>query len=238
MAKKKVLVGGAPYMAQFTALMMILLACFILMVAMSPRKEKGLKQGMGSIRNAFSNVGGFGIFDFITPYFGTKNAKNDKKRKGDKNGVDLNTTLREGGSGNASAATKDLNNGVYLRYEFKCNFKEFDSSLTKETKEKLTKLGTGLSVFHQKIVIKCIANDYQKDNKNNTNDIKEKNCRLATYRAANIMRFLAKQSGVSYANMTALGEYNRSKIKTKNNAIVYFYVYNIEKIKKDQNNGR
>ncbi len=228
MGKKRILIGGPPYMAQFTALMMILLACFILMVAMSPRKEKGIKQGMGSIRNAFSNVGGFGIFDFISPLFGTKNAKN-RKRKGDQDGVDLNTTLREGGAGNSSAETKDVDTGVYLRYRFRCKFNDFNSSLTKETKENLAKLGTGLSVFNQKLVIKCIASDYN-DNENNR--------QLATYRAANIMRFLAEQSGVSYVNMLALGEYSKSKIKPKNNAIIYFYVYNIEKTTKGTNDGR
>ena len=229
MGKKRVLIGGPPYMAQFTALMMILLACFILMVAMSPRKkEQGLKKGIGSIRNAFSNVGGFGIFDFISPLFGTKNAKN-RKRKGNQDGVDLNTTLREGGAGNSSANTKDVDKGVYLRYQFHCTFNNFDSSLTKKTKENLVKLGTGLSVFNQKLVIECIASDYNDDKKNR---------QLATYRAANIMRFLAEQSGVSYVNMTALGEYNKSKIKPKNNTTIYFCVYNIEKTTKDTNNGR
>ncbi|UDQ98139.1 flagellar motor protein MotB [Lentisphaerota bacterium WC36G] len=237
MGKKRVLIGGPPYMAQFTALMMILLACFILMVAMSPKKEKGVEQGVGSIRNAFSSVGGFGIFDFITPYFGTKNANNKKSAKGDLTGVDINTTLREGGTGNSSAKSKDLDNGCYLRYQFHCNFKDVDSSLTKEIKEKLAKLGTGLSVFKQKLVIKCISSDYPIKGKNSINN-REKNRQLATYRAANIMRFLAKQSGVSYVNMTALGEYNSSKEKTAENTIVYFSVYNIEKTTKDSNNGR
>jgi hypothetical protein len=65
MGKKKFIDTGAPaYMAQYTALMTLLLAFFILLNVLSESKESGFKDGIGQIRNAFGQVGGLGIFSY------------------------------------------------------------------------------------------------------------------------------------------------------------------------------
>lgn len=56
---------GAPaYMAQYAALMTILLAFFILLLTMGQEKSGGFKDGIGSIRNIVGFTGGSGVMDF------------------------------------------------------------------------------------------------------------------------------------------------------------------------------
>jgi len=61
-AKKK---QGAPaYMAQYSALMTILLAFFVLMLTLGQDKTSGYKSGVGAIRNTIGLMGGSGTLEF------------------------------------------------------------------------------------------------------------------------------------------------------------------------------
>ncbi len=63
--KKKEEDEEAPdYIAQYTSLMTILLAFFIIMLSMGSDKTADYQSGMGYIRNAFGSQGGFGLMPF------------------------------------------------------------------------------------------------------------------------------------------------------------------------------
>jgi chemotaxis protein MotB len=56
---------GAPaYMAQFTALMTILLAFFICMLSLGSTREAEYKDGIGNVRDAFGVSGGLGLLPY------------------------------------------------------------------------------------------------------------------------------------------------------------------------------
>lgn len=73
MAVEKPKEEGAPaYMAQYTALMTILLAFFICMLTMGQQKEAEYKRaGYGQIRDAFSLKGGMGILPYMRAVMGS-----------------------------------------------------------------------------------------------------------------------------------------------------------------------
>lgn len=64
MPEKKKPAGAPAYMAQYTALMTILLAFFILMLTMGHEKTAGFKEGVGQIKNLIEFTGGRGVLDF------------------------------------------------------------------------------------------------------------------------------------------------------------------------------
>ncbi len=64
MPEKKAPAGAPAYMAQYTALMTILLAFFILLLSMGMEKTGGLLEGVGDIKNLIGLTGGQGVLDF------------------------------------------------------------------------------------------------------------------------------------------------------------------------------
>ena len=62
--EKKPPAGAPAYMAQYTALMTILLAFFILMLTMGKEKSAGFREGVGQIKNLIDMTGGKGVLDF------------------------------------------------------------------------------------------------------------------------------------------------------------------------------
>jgi len=62
--EKKKAPGAPAYMAQYTALMTILLAFFILMLTMGQEKVAQFKDGVGQIKNLIEMTGGRGVLDF------------------------------------------------------------------------------------------------------------------------------------------------------------------------------
>ena len=62
--EKKKAAGAPAYMAQYTALMTILLAFFILMLTMGQDRVAGFKEGIGQIKNLIEMTGGRGVLDF------------------------------------------------------------------------------------------------------------------------------------------------------------------------------
>ena len=61
---KKAAPGAPAYMLQYTALMTILLAFFILMLSMGHEKNASFKEGVGDIKNLIGMTGGKGVLDF------------------------------------------------------------------------------------------------------------------------------------------------------------------------------
>jgi outer membrane protein OmpA-like peptidoglycan-associated protein len=62
--KPKAAMGAPAYMAQYAALMTILLAFFILLLTMGREKVAEFKDGTGMIRNLVKLTGGSGVMDF------------------------------------------------------------------------------------------------------------------------------------------------------------------------------
>ena len=61
---KKKAAGAPAYMAQYTALMTILLAFFILLLTMGQDKVSQFKEGVGQIKNLVELTGGSGVLNF------------------------------------------------------------------------------------------------------------------------------------------------------------------------------
>ncbi len=86
MARNKKPEGGAPaYMAQFTALMTILLAFFICMLTLGQSRVAKYKNGVGHVRDAFGVSGGLGLMPYwkaiMRRYPEIKPEPDRKKRK-------------------------------------------------------------------------------------------------------------------------------------------------------------
>ena len=220
--KKKVLDGQPLYMGQYTALMIILLAFFILLQTMSSVKEGGFKEGIGNVKNAFGISGGLGIFEFMIPFrSGAKKPNPVGTGNQDKQGLHDNLVKGEGGSGNTDSTAKDQNNGRYLEVKIPVKFEKFQTHLTPESNAALDKFKVGFILYNYTIIIKCFANDY-KD--------KEKDDYLAMQRAANIMRYIHQTANVDYSRLEAQGNsslryYSAADQKGAPEQEAFFYIY-------------
>jgi len=195
--KKKVLDGQPLYMAQYTALMIILLAFFIVMQSLSTVKESGFKTGMGDVKNAFGISGGIGIFGYIVPSRGSTSRDNPVgSGTSGRQGLHENLVKGEGGVGNTDANTEKVNQGKYLQVKLPITFEKGKAAITLEGRAVLDKMKVGLMLYDYKITIKCFAND----NKNPAMDNP-----LAVQRATNIMRYLHQEAQVPYQRLEALG---------------------------------
>lgn len=197
MAKKVIQRGAPPYMGQFTALMTILLAFFILMQALSTVQQAGFKAGIGDVKNAFGMVGGLGVFKFT--FFGRGGAKipNPETDKVDKEeGIHENLVKSSGGTGNTDAEANESKLGKFFRLKIEGDFEKGKSNIPPEMAEYLSKAGMGFALFDYKISIRCYTEEMGDDNQNRI---------LATARAAQIMRYLNQRSGVPYSRMSCAG---------------------------------
>ncbi|OGV39465.1 MAG: hypothetical protein A2020_02950 [Lentisphaerae bacterium GWF2_45_14] len=196
MAKKVVLRGAPPYMAQFTALMTILLAFFILMQALSVVQETGFKEGIGDVKNAFGLVGGLGVFDFTFYGKGGSKAPNPESGKMEEAGMHENLVKSGGGTGNSDVESSDNNLGKYFRLKIEGEFERGKSNIPPQMAEYLGKAGMGFALFDYKISIRCYTEEMGSDDKDRL---------LAILRAAQIMRHLNQRSGVPFDRMSCVG---------------------------------
>lgn len=67
MGKKNEEEGAPAYMAQFTALMTLLLAFFICLLTLGQRRTADFRSGVGQIKDAFGVRGGQGVLPFFLP---------------------------------------------------------------------------------------------------------------------------------------------------------------------------
>ena len=199
MGKKKFVDTGAPaYMAQFTALMTLLLAFFILLNVLADKKESGFKDGIGAIRNAFGASGGLGVFSYTFAGKGAAHppATPTPKEEEKETGFDKNIVRGEGGQGTTDAETEKKTTPMYLRYRLPVAFPKGKAKADEKLLEKLDQIGVGLSLFESKMDIKCFSID-------SGNFEYDRN--LSARRAANILAYFNAKHGIEFKNMTSSG---------------------------------
>jgi chemotaxis protein MotB len=230
MAKKVVELGAPAYMSQFTALMTILLAFFILLQTLAKKQETGFNEGIGDVRNAFGIQGGLGIFSFTFVGGGGSKAPNPSDRgKEEEHGIHEDLVKSSGGMGNTDASVKDHKLGKYLRLNIEGNFMPGEDAITPKMALYLNKIGMGLALFDYKISIRCYSDKYENDSKDRA---------LAINRAAQIMRYLNQRAGVPYSRMNCVGytsasffgelessESDKTNYKELPKQGNYFYIY-------------
>jgi len=219
--KKKVLDGQPLYMAQYTALMIILLAFFIVMQSLSTVKSSGFQKGMGEVKNAFGLSGGLGLFGYIMPSRGSSAANPIGSGTSDKYGLHENLSKGHGGLGNTDAETKKSEQGKYLQVKIPIVFEKDKAAITPAGRIVLDKIKIGLMLGDYHIAIKCFAHDHRDPVQDNA---------LALQRAANIMRYIYEQGQIPYSRMVALGNSSiRYYPSIKADAIpeqeVFFYLF-------------
>ena len=196
MAKKVILRGAPPYMGQFTALMTILLAFFILMQSISSVQESGFKAGIGDVRNAFGMVGGIGLFEFTFYGRGGSKVPNPESGKLEEEGIHENLVKSSGGTGNTDVESSESKLGKYFRLKIEGEFEHGKANIPPRMAEYLSKAGMGFALFDYKISIRCYTEEMGSDDKDRI---------LAISRAAQIMRCLNQRSGVPYSRMSCSG---------------------------------
>jgi len=200
MGRKKFVDTGAPaYMAQFTALMTLLLAFFILLNVLADKKESGFKDGIGQIRNAFGQSGGLGVFSFT---FAGKGAAHPpapptpKDAEIKESGFEEDIVRGDGGQGSSDAETEKKTTPTYLRYRLPVSFPPETFKPDEEMVAKLDQIGLGLALFDARMDIKCFSID--------TGNFRlDRN--IATKRAANILAYFNAKYQIPFENMTSSG---------------------------------
>jgi hypothetical protein len=225
MAKKVITLGAPLYMGQYTGLMTILLAFFILMQAMSTQQKSGFKEGIGEVRNAFGLQGGVGLFDYTFFGRGGSNSPNpvDSGKK-EKQGIHENLVKSEGGQGNTEVDVADNEAGKFLRLKMEGKFARGKADMSPEMREYLAKIGMGFALFDYKISIRCFTDELKMEKENRD---------LALNRAAQIMRYLYRNAGVPFSRMVCagyttpsyLGNFKEKDYKKLSSQENYFYIY-------------
>ncbi len=159
--KKKVLVGAPPYMAQYTALMIILLAFFILLNTLAPKQESGFKDGIGDVKNAFGIKGGFGLnrFSFFGKGGGKAPIPKNKEDKDGKTGMDEDLVKGSGGSGNTETKPDNKKQKRFFKITIPYEFEKQKISLPKKLDEYLSKIGIVFALKQYDITVKYFSND-------------------------------------------------------------------------------
>ena len=210
MGKKKYVETGAPaYMAQFTALMTILLAFFILLNVLAPSNEGGFKDGIGKIQNAFGRMGGLGVFSYT---FAGKGAAHPpappvaKDAEIKEPGFDKKLVRGDGGQGATDADTERESTPTYLRYQLPISFPNGKTKLTEDILSKLDQIGLGLALFDAHMDIKCYSIDTGNFNLDRN---------IAAKRAANILAYLNMKYNIPFENMTSSGYGDKKYFETR-----------------------
>jgi len=146
MGKKVVDVGAPAYMAQYTALMTLLLAFFILLNTMQDEQESGFNEGIGDVKNAFGSSGGFGLFQFTYYGKGGGNPPNPKTASDNATqaGFDESLVKGSGGTGNTGVDTKDSSSGKYVVIKMPYSFAKDDYVITGDMSDYLKRFATGM----------------------------------------------------------------------------------------------
>lgn len=199
---KKVIDEGAPaYMAQYTALMTILLAFFILLNTLTQEQDAGFKAGIGDVKNAFGINGGLGLFQFSYVGNGAANPVATKRKNRTDNkeiGFEKKLLTSGGGAGNTDVDFDKDTMGEYLRlkigYDF--SYPHDADRIPDDMRDYLTKIGMGIQMFNYNISIRCYSME---------NEDMEKRFVLAYKRAVRIMNFLHRYCHIDYGRMLASG---------------------------------
>jgi flagellar motor protein MotB len=228
MAKKKDSGGAPAYMGLFTSLMTVMLAFFILLVAMAPTQDAGFYKGIGSVKNALGLTGGYGLMDYAK-YAGDKGALG-LEPEGEALGDDSKQMMLnvEGGRGVGTVDIEDVeqvDNGYYISVLIPQLFSRGSAVVERDSDlaDYLKKMSIGFLNISDKIIIRSFANDA---------GTSEENQLLATKRANAMMKYM-KNHGMNYDRLTSVGyAYNRyfdfsdidNQIRRDGQAS-YFFIY-------------
>lgn len=224
MAKRVIDVGAPAYMGQYASLMIIMLAFFILLNAMSQVKEGGFKSGIGEVKNAFGLAGGLGFFNYAFLGRGGGFAPNPNSDQMGEAGIDKSLLMGDGGTGDTDLEVKGHDKAKYLRIKLPFDFQKFSDKISPQMAEELKKIGIGFALFDYKMQIRSYTSDYSDA---------ERNKLLSLTRTAQIMRFLNKVAGVPYSKMECSGYSDGRYFSTDNKERTgesasqgtYFYVF-------------
>ena len=227
---------GAPaYMAQYTALMMLLLAFFIAMLAQCSFGPPlaGMQKGLGGIRNALGIQAGWGILPFMSQVDKTVRQifpRTDQVKEEDR---DRNLIAHPRQSMLRNAVIRDewmsltpLTRGKTLRVTTPIEFPEGQASLRASDMEYIERVGGVLqSDPSLGLVIRVLVPDAREP------DAAEL---LAAQRAAVVARYLRDVSGVPSARIRAVGyAFDRylgevPAERTRSGQVVWFYIQKMQ----------
>ena len=204
--KKKIEQGAPAYMAQFTALMTILLAFFICMLSLGQTRKAEYLDGVGDVRDAFGMRGGLGLMPYwkvIKNRYPELDGEPDNEKRnliGYRRG-----TFRSGAVGLAQAIRGRLQQPHRsVRIMTPIRFAAGRAVLDADARAYLSSLGqVAFAMSNCQLTICCYARADA-----------EGTISLSAMRAAAISRYLAEAcglpqeslSGIGYADRTCLGE--------------------------------
>ncbi|MBI3985834.1 MAG: OmpA family protein [Lentisphaerae bacterium] len=205
--------AGAPaYMVQYTAVMMLLLAFFIALLSAAKfgPQQAGMKEGLGKVRNAFGTSGGLGILPFVAQI--KRNFKDllpsrelDETSGG---GSDNVLGLQKTGRGQFSDArflrVRQITRGIGLKVDTPIRFDGEAAALDGKAREYLARMGSLLHALPDTVLT---VSAYCRPG-----DDPGRRELLAVERAAAVIRYLEKESGVSRSRLRAVGVTHESTL--------------------------
>ena len=189
--------GGAPaYMGLFTSLMTVLLAFFMLLVALADTQEAGFYKGHGDVSNSFGAKGGFGMLNFCK-FIGDKGLLPFLEEIRDDEGVQgvqQDSQVGDGGGGQTDFDVKEVDRGFYIRILIPETFDKGSAKINEQLKNYLKIVGVGFQIANYDLNIMSLSHDFDNDAENRLLSIK---------RASSIMRYLKQSADVDYERMNA-----------------------------------
>jgi hypothetical protein len=197
--QKKPEEGAPAYMAQYTALMTILLAFFICMMSAGMNRVSKYKtEGLGYIRDAFGAKGGMGIMPFVRKLLGGfPKVEKESEGEGDLLGYVKGTFESEVFSANGIIKSEvlDLGNDIRIRTPVRFGARG-DFSLDKTAREFLDRLGgVFLSLPDLALSINCLVSS--------GNEAEDEV--IAAQRAVVIVRHLREYCGIPSERVRGAG---------------------------------
>ena len=219
--------GGAPaYMGLFTSLMTVLLAFFMLLVALAPTQDAGFHKGTGDVSNSFGAKGGFGMLSFCK-FIGEKGLLPFMEEIRDEQGVQgvqKDSQVGEGGGGQTDFDVKEVDSGFYVRILIPEVFERGSARINSKMSNYLKFVGIGFQTGSYDLSVMSLSQDFEGEMDNRLLGIK---------RASSIMRFLRQSSDVEYSRMNAAAFESASYLKTeklktfleKHKQVSFFNIY-------------
>ncbi|MBN1670895.1 MAG: OmpA family protein [Kiritimatiellae bacterium] len=194
-------IGAPPYMAQYTALMTILLTFFITMLTMAKEKESGFRIGIGSIRDALGIKGALGLLPFWSNMRTTFTKTYPKVKEQEKDemliGYSREMTWEDMYADVGYLRTEYINRGVGLKIPTPIVFAEGRAAMDKEAKRFMDRIGGILySLPEVVLTVRSLCTE--------TGDEVQDQL-LATKRAAALVRYLEQRARISRDRMRAVG---------------------------------
>ena len=225
--------GGAPaYMGLFTSLMTVLLAFFILLVAMADTQDAGFYKGVGAVENSLGITGGFGIMPFakVAGDRGVLGVEVDGEETSIKDKQLIQDVTGEGGDKTTDIENaEEIDRGSYIRMQIPHAFEPGLSKVKEGSKlfEYLRNISVGFFNLKEKVIIRVYAED--------TKD-REVNKDLAFKRAYAILKVM-KKNGMRDNQVEAVGYgfdryFDLSQVRAylkKHKHVIYLYIYRKKK---------